>query len=58
MVLLRRDRRRLKESNEFADVKKTATTIKQLQLGISTSYDDTGLLVLNNVPIHWDEMPE
>lgn len=48
----------LKESNEFADVKKTATTIKQLQLGISTSYDDTGLLMLNNVPIHWDEMPE
>ena len=48
----------LKETNEFADVKKTATTIKQLQLGISTSYDDTGLLVLNNVPIHWDEMPE
>ena len=48
----------VKESNEFADVKKTATTIKQLQLGISTSYDDTGLLVLNNVPIHWDEMPE
>jgi hypothetical protein len=49
---------KLKETNEFADVKKTATTIKQLQLGISTSYDDTGLLVLNNVPIHWDEMPE
>lgn len=48
----------LKETNEFTDVKKTATTIKQLQLGISTSYDDTGLLVLNNVPIHWDEMPE
>lgn len=49
---------KLKESNEFADVKKTATTIKQLQLGISTSYDNTGLLMLNNVPIHWDELPE
>ena len=38
----------------FADVKKTATTIQQLQIGISASYDDTGLIILKNVPIQWD----
>ena len=41
----------------FADVKKTATTIQQLQIGISASYDDTGLIVLKNVPIQWDVEP-
>lgn len=38
----------------FADVKKTATTIQQLQIGISASYDDTGLIILKDVPIQWD----
>lgn len=41
----------------FADVKKTATTIQQLQIGISASYNDTGLIVLKNVPIQWDVEP-
>ena len=41
----------------FADVKKTATTIQQLQIGISASYDDTGLIILKNVPIQWDVEP-
>ena len=41
----------------FADVKKTATTIQQLQIGISASYDDTGIIVLKNVPIQWDVEP-
>ncbi|MDY6271321.1 MAG: hypothetical protein SPL43_08055 [Prevotella sp.] len=45
----------LKENSEFVDVKKTATTIQQLQIGISTSYENTGLLVLRDVPIKWDE---
>lgn len=41
----------------FTDVKKTATTIQQLQIGISASYNDTGLIVLKNVPIQWDVEP-
>ncbi|MGN1375202.1 MAG: hypothetical protein ACI4V5_01460 [Prevotella sp.] len=41
----------------FADVKKTATTIQQLQIGISAEYNKTGLLVLKNVPIQWDVEP-
>lgn len=38
----------------FTDVKKTAKTIQQLQIGVSTSYDETGLIVIKNVPIQWD----
>ncbi len=38
----------------FTDVKKSAKTIQQLQIGVSTSYDDTGLIVIKNVPIQWD----
>ena len=41
----------------FVDVKKTAKTIQQLQIGISASYDDTGLIILKNVPIQWDVEP-
>lgn len=37
----------------FTDVKKSAKTIQQLQIGVSTS-DDTGLIVIKNVPIQWD----
>lgn len=41
----------------FADVKKTAKTIQQLQIGISSSYENTGLIILRNVPIQWDVEP-
>lgn len=41
----------------FVDVKKSAKTIQQLQIGISASYDDTGLIILRNVPIQWDVEP-
>ena len=41
----------------FADVKKTAKTIQQLQIGISSSYENTGLIILRNVPIQWDAEP-
>lgn len=41
----------------FVDVKKTAKTIQQLQVGISSSYDNTGLIILRNVPIQWDVEP-
>ena len=41
----------------FVDVKKTAKTIQQLQIGISSSYDNTGLIILRNVPIQWDAEP-
>lgn len=41
----------------FVDVKKTAQTIQQLQIGISSSYDNTGLIILKNVPIQWDVEP-
>lgn len=41
----------------FVDVKKTAQTIQQLQIGISSSYDNTGLIILRNVPIQWDVEP-
>ena len=41
----------------FADVKKTAKTIQQLQIGISSSYENTGLIILKNVPIQWDVEP-
>ena len=41
----------------FVDVKKTAKTIQQLQIGISSSYDNTGLIILRNVPIQWDVEP-
>ena len=41
----------------FVDVKKTAKTIQQLQIGISSSYDNTGLIILKNVPIQWDVEP-
>ena len=44
----------LKDSDAFIDVKRTATTIQQLQIGVSTSYDNTGLIILKNVPIQWD----
>lgn len=44
----------LKDSDTFVDVKKTATTIQKLQIGLSTSYENTGLLVLKDVPIQWD----
>lgn len=39
---------------DFVDVKRTATVIQQLQIGVSTSYNDKGLIVLKNVPIQWD----
>ncbi len=38
----------------FVDVKRTATTIQRLQVGVSTSYHDKGLIILKNVPIQWD----
>ena len=41
----------------FADVKKSAKTIQQLQIGISSSYENTGLIILRNVPIQWDAKP-
>ena len=41
----------------FVDVKKPAKTIQQLQIGISSSYDNTGLIILRNVPIQWDVEP-
>ena len=41
----------------FADVKKSAKTIQQLQIGISSSYENTGLIILRNVPIQWDVEP-
>ena len=41
----------------FVDVKKTAKTIQQLQIGISSSYDNTGLIILKNVPIQWNVEP-
>ena len=41
----------------FADVKKSAKTIQQLQIGISTSYEETGLIILRNIPIQWDVEP-
>ncbi len=41
----------------FADVKKSARTIQQLQIGISASYEETGLIILKNVPIQWDVEP-
>ena len=41
----------------FTDVKKTAKTIQQLQIGISSSYENTGLIILKNVPIQWDVEP-
>ncbi len=44
----------LKGHTDFVDVKRTATTIQQLQVGISASYDDKGLIVLKDVPIQWD----
>lgn len=44
----------LKETASFIDVKRTATTIRQLQIGVSTSYNDKGLVMLKNVPIQWD----
>lgn len=47
----------IKTETAFVDVKKTATTIQQLQIGISTSYENRGLIVLKNVPIKWDVEP-
>lgn len=47
----------LKPSSAFVDVKQTATTIQQLQIGVSTSYEDTGLIVIKNVPIQWGVEP-
>lgn len=44
----------LKETATFIDVKRTAKTIQQLQYGVSTSYNDTGLIILKDVPIQWD----
>lgn len=44
----------LKETASFIDVKRTATIIRQLQIGVSTSYNDKGLVILKNVPIQWD----
>lgn len=41
----------------FVDVKKSAKTIQQLQIGISTSYEETGLIILRNIPIQWDVEP-
>ena len=41
----------------FVDVKKTVTTIQQLQIGISAGYGKSGLIVLKNVPIQWDVEP-
>ena len=41
----------------FVDVKKTAKTIQQLQIGISSSYDNTGLIILKTVPIQWNVEP-
>ena len=41
----------------FVDVKKSAKTIQQLQIGISASYEETGLIILKNVPIQWNVEP-
>ena len=48
----------LKETAAFVDVKKSATTIQRLQYGVSTSYQDSGLIILKNVPIQWDVEPK
>lgn len=45
------------EKTWFVDVKKTVTTIQQLQIGISAGYGKSGLIVLKNVPIQWDVEP-
>lgn len=47
----------LKDSAAFKDVKRTATVIQQLQIGISSSYSDTGLIILKDVPVQWDVEP-
>lgn len=47
----------LKETATFVDVKKTATTIQQLQYGVSASYENRGLIILKDVPIQWDVEP-
>lgn len=44
----------LEEEANFVDVKRTATTIQRLQFGVSTSYNDKGLVILKDVPIQWD----
>ena len=49
--------RTLKETATFVDVKKTATTIQQLQYGVSASYENKGLIILKDVPIQWDVEP-
>ena len=41
----------------IVDVKKNAKSIQPLQIRISSSYDNTGLIILRNVPIQWDVEP-
>ncbi len=48
----------LKDMADFVDVKRTATTIQQLQYGVSAGSGNTGLIVLKNVPIQWDVATE
>lgn len=47
----------IKDTQAFVDVKQSATTIQQLQLGVSASVDDIGLIILRDVPIQWGVEP-
>ena len=47
----------IKDTQTFIDVKQTATTIQQLQIGVSTDSDHNGLVILRDVPIQWGVEP-
>ena len=47
----------LKDSSTFTNVKKSAKIIQKVQIALSLSYDEKGLLIMKNVPIQWDVQP-
>ena len=47
----------IKDTQAFVDVKQTATTIQQLQFGVSAGGENIGLVILRDVPIQWGVEP-
>lgn len=47
----------IKDTQTFVDVRQSATTIQQLQFGVSVEGGHQGLVILRDVPIQWGVEP-
>lgn len=43
---------------QFQDVKKTATTMQMIKLGVYIDAQNAGTITFKNVPVQWDVTPQ